>query len=155
MTDKQTNALTQEINVSLNDLVPIYDTSDVSTEKLKKVPALALMIPRYPAEGGLQILAHQGICICVQDYGIDGIKARVSALDLIRAIHADNADTITYGISVNNLEFVESTDPTQAYIECNCTYLGVQNLFVRITNGVETSWIPTYCLYQDNNNLCF
>lgn len=154
MADKQMNTLTILHNVAPTDLVPVYSSTEAGTEKLKKVKAFELMIPRYPSDGKLQVIALHGTAYCLKNYGGGTIKIRVTALDIIKSVHAANGLTLTYGISKDNITWSENADPTLAYIEYVCMDSGTQQQWLKVSDGSNTAKVQTYVLVQDTYSLC-
>lgn len=61
---------------------------------------------------------------------------RISCGDLIRTIYcSDITETFTYSISKDEVNWVESTDPYQAYLTYTCDDTGGQQVYVKVTDG--------------------
>lgn len=157
MADKSVNELNYIDSIAPDDLVPVYDIGESGDEKLKKVPAVEFMVPRYPSDGMLQISSYNGLVINFGDFS-GTPKVRVTAFELIKSVHAADGLTLTYGISKTGETWVTGTDPKAIYVDYVCadmTYIGGLVLVsVRVSDGTNMATADTYIMLYDNHDLC-
>jgi len=155
--DKLLSQLTQKYELSSDDLLVIYDTTNTDT---KKVNVEKILIPQYdPYSGyeGINILAIQLIYTNIVDSGLDGIIARITFFDASRCIKGGDGSQITYGISKDADVWSENVNPMLAYVDYTCAdgLPGGFPIFLRVNDSTYTSDIlVSYALIYDPNFYC-
>ena len=105
--------------LSSDDFLPIYDSSEVGTEKLKKEKAEKILIPQifpYSGYSGITMTCiplHKSI---EDDRGIR-YYIRVTALEVIRLIKGGDGSPIRYELSKDGVIWTSGINPKEVYLE--------------------------------------
>jgi len=170
MADKQVNQLTEKNKVEGDDLHPVYDSSETGSEKMKKIQAQDLHMPKWspsvsPSGSGYkpQPIAINGLAVNLVQYSI-GWRAYVSVADFIPSlVHNENnpqpgggGPPYTYGIQKSgDGSWIDNTDPRQAIYEFDCDDVGTVLMRIRVFDQAGNwSYVETYCIIQDNDVGC-
>lgn len=159
MANKEIYELTRINKFSYNDLITVFDASVSGSrgQKIKKIRMEEVSIPTFDdgivsAFGRLRIVTHYKTFLT---FGYNE-TVRVSAYDVIVSVH-NAVGNVTYGLSKNNVDWTESTDPFSCYLEYDCDEFNSNStptIYVRVSDTVETlpGTISTLDLIDPNSH---
>lgn len=162
--DKEINELTQLTQLSSEDLSPVSDSSSPPLgsyrERLKNERVEKLLITQSRWDDGVEpnrisCTGNYGVYMSFIDAGVEGVIARVTALDIIRAVQGGDGTQVIYGISKDGGSWSEHSNPEEAYVDYGCGEEGPQPIFIRVKDDTfQSPPIETFILIQDPSALC-
>ena len=162
MANKQINQLTALENAEGDDLIPVFDVSDGSSEKTKKVTMNDALMPKWnPHTGALAtpgLVTLHGLVATTVSVGApeSALYAVIRASDFIVSIIENGDPPYLYGLNkVGDMPDVSYADPRDAIVLATCSDLGTLILEVHIKDNTgNTNYTEVYAVIQDNLGLC-
>jgi hypothetical protein len=161
--DKEINELTQLTQLSSEDLSPVSDSSSPPPgsyrERLKNERVEKLLITQSRWDGGVEpnriSCTGTSTAISFIDAGVEGVIARVTALDIIRAVQGGDGTQVIYGISKDGGSWSEHSNPEEAYVDYGCGEDGGRPIFIRVKDDTfQSPAIEFFIFIQDPSALC-
>jgi len=162
MANKQVDGLTAKSEILGDDLIPVYDSEEVGTEKVKKATLSEFKMVKWnPFTGTLSspcLIIRSPIAtpILYVDIPESGNYAVVSAADLIISVIENGDPPYLYGIckSGGSASIIYS-DPRDAVLILDCTEIGAQLVEVHIKdNTAHSTFTETQVIVTDPLGIC-
>ena len=162
MANKQVNALTAKSEIVGDDLIPVYDSEEVGTEKVKKSTLSEFKMVKWnPFTGvgntpGLVVLSGPVVNFLAVGAPESDNLTVLSAADMIVSVIENGDPPYLYGINrVGDAPSVIHADPRDAILILDCNDMGQQVVEVHIQDNTgNTTYAETYVLVSDVSNLC-
>ena len=162
MANKQVDGLTAKSEILGDDLIPVYDSEEVGTEKVKKSTLSEFKMVKWnPFTGvgnkpGLVVL-HGPVCpILAVDAPESDNHAVASAADFIISVIENGDPPYLYGLNKSGgAVSIIYSDPRDAVIVFDCTDFGAVPMEVWISDNTgNQGFVETYVIVQDPYGLC-
>ena len=164
MANKQVNELTAKSEIVRDDLIPVYDSEEAGTEKLKQVTVDDLKAIKWDPYTGASakpaLILRNGITVSVVSIGApeSAPLTTVSAADFITSVIENGDPPYLYGLNkVGDMPSVIYSDPRDAVITLTCTDQAGSPITVEVwikDNSANESFVESFVAIQDTDGIC-
>jgi len=165
MANKQVNELTEKTDIVGDDLIPVYDSEEGGTEKLKKMSVTDVTIaPKWsPFTGvgtspGIVVIAQLVVPMVTIGAPESAAYATVSAADFISSVIPNGDPPYLYGLNkAGDAPDVSYADPRDAIVNLDCTDFGASPVIFEVwvqDNSANGTYAECYALIQDPMGAC-